>query len=98
MNKFSLKEIVEVELAGNWLKGEVIYLENDGVIEDEYQWMINQGLKGLCIRWIEKDIAFSILSINEDKSNLADYIQVENNFEEEIRKINNDTIARYMKS
>ncbi len=40
----------------------------------------------MCIQWLDKEFAFSLLSTNSDKSDLADYIQIEDNFEEEVRK------------
>lgn len=85
-NSFTLGEIVEVELAGYWIKGKIIYLEGVGSISADFTWMEEVSLKGMCIQWLDKDFAFSLLSINADKSDLADFIQVEDNFDEEIRK------------
>jgi len=83
---YSLGEIIEVELAGFWSKGKIIYLENVGSISLDFTWMENAKTKEICVQWLNKEFPLSIISNNDDKSDLADYIQIEDNFGEEIRK------------
>ncbi len=42
---YTLGEIVEVELAGNWIKGKVIYLEKIGSLSTDFEWMKKSRFK-----------------------------------------------------
>ena len=84
---YQLGEIVEVELAGNWIKGRIIYSEHEGILDPSDQWMLDQKLEGICVRWQDPEFANSLVSLNPNQTDLADFIHITDNFEEEVRPI-----------
>lgn len=79
-----LNDVVAVDLFGYKFSGNVVYAEQLGAANKDFEWCVSEGIKGVIVQWSEPEKAKQLLYIGNESESIADYIQFDSTDDEDL--------------